>query len=131
MIEHGPYKQEITNNLDFYKATMSQLAYEKAPEAVVEFKLTNRNADNLAEAVNITELQDRLNCIQEKNFSDDEIKYLASLDNSTTPMFNADYLSYLKNGQLPNVSVEYDHSTNDLSVKLTAGGLWYLFGKRL
>jgi nicotinate phosphoribosyltransferase len=122
MIEHGPYKQEITNNLDFYKATMSQLAYETAPEAVVQFKLTNRNADNLAEAVNVSELQDRLNCIQEKNFSDDEIKYLASLDNSTAPMFNADYLNYLKNGQLPKVNVEYDHSTNDLSVKTT--GRW-------
>ncbi len=44
-------EQKLSQGLDYYKATMSQLEYEKHPEADVTFTLHNRGDHLLSEFV--------------------------------------------------------------------------------
>lgn len=119
-IEHGPYKQQISDGLDFYKATMSQVAFEKHPDAEVTFQLKNRGTEPLFAYVEPEVLQDRLDLIAERGFSLDELTYLSTLSNNQDPLFSAEYLQYLADSSLPHVAVNVDEFSLALHVDVRA-----------
>jgi nicotinate phosphoribosyltransferase len=116
-IQYGPYEQQLSDGLDFYKATMSQLAYEKQPDAKVTFFLKNRGDQNLGEFADPEILQVRLNTIAEKGFSREELEFLGTINNNTEPMFSKDYLDYLADSPLPKVEVGVQQENGDFYIQ--------------
>lgn len=95
----------LSQGLDFYKATMSQLEFEKHPDARVTFELKNRGQNLLSEYVQPEELTTRLEALQ-KGWQPEEIAYLASLQNQDgTAQFSEKYLDSLIDAPLPPVEV--------------------------
>jgi nicotinate phosphoribosyltransferase len=124
-IEHGPLPLELSSGLDFYKPTMSQLAFERHPEERVTFTFHNRGNQRIADYVDTTRLQDKLNLLQQHGWTDYELAYLRSLQDSTSqPYFSDGYLSYLKESTMPPVQVCLDKDTNDIAIQAT--GDWPL-----
>lgn len=115
--EKAPY---LSKGLDYYKATMSQVEFEKHPEAQVTFTLKNRGENLLTEHVDPEELQIHLDAFRE-GWQPDEIAYLASLQNQDgAAQFSQNYLDYLANNTLPRVTIETNeqgdigaHTTGD------------------
>lgn len=114
----------ISQGLDYYKATMGQLEYEKHPDAQVTFALKNRSPERpLSEYVTPTMVRERLSDLQQ-GWQPEEIAYLASLQNQDgDAQFSEAYLNFLADNQLPPVVVDYD-ATGDISVSVT--GPWPL-----
>ena len=102
--------RRLTAGLDYYKPTMSQLQFERHPDAQVTFEFQNRNAEKpggrLLEHLSVPELQARLDRFQ-AGFNDNEIDYLAGLErvDGSGEMFGPAYLDYLRGRQLPPVQV--------------------------
>jgi len=107
----------ILSGLDFYKLTMSQFAWLKAPDAQVTFTLKNRNPkQNLLKHVDIEKLKDRFKTFS-YGFGGGDIEYLKSLK-----MFSKQYLNYLYASMLPTPEVTVRNG--DLHVEVT--GAWPL-----
>lgn len=124
-LQYGPMIEQtmLTGGMDFYKPTMSQLEYEKHPEAVVTFTFKNRADNRLADYITPQELQDRFDTLQQQGFTKNEIDYFASLTTSAgEPLFSKDYLNYIATTSLPPVHVELDPNIDDLAI--TAEGEW-------
>lgn len=121
-VEHGPYPLQITDGLDFYKTTMSQLAYEKEPDAQVTFELTNRGTQRLADYVDAATLQTRLDCIGQHGFSKSELAFLAGISGENGSLFSNEYLQQLGDTTLPDALVFHNNATGELNV--TASGDW-------
>ena len=121
-LEHGPYPLQTSDGVDFYKYTMSQLAFEQEPAAVVRFELTHRGKGRLADYVSPTELQNRLNVIREATFSANELQFIGQLYNADEPLFTDEYITHLSHTTLPPVQVELNNTTGDISV--TSNGPW-------
>lgn len=120
-LTHNP--EQLTNGLDFYKPTMSQLAYEQEPEAEVTFTFKNRGEQNIAEYVAPEELQARLDTLRERGWSEIELGHLEGLhDADGQRMFSDEYLTYLRGAELPETRVTIDEETNDLAIETT--GPW-------
>lgn len=116
-------EQKLSQGLDYYKATMSQLEYEKHPEADVTFTLHNRGDHLLSEFVQPRALQERLNGLRQ-GWQPEEIAYLASLQNQDgTAQFSEAYLDYLADTPLPPVAVTLDER-GDIAASTT--GPWPL-----
>lgn len=112
----------LTQGIDYYKPTMSQLEYTHYPNAEVTFTLDNRADALLSEHVSAEELQDRLDGLQQRSWQPEEIEYLASLTaQDGGPRFGEAYLHYIATHPLPDVSVGYDER-GDLAVETT--GIW-------
>lgn len=118
-VESGPYKQQLIDGLDFYKTTMSQMAYEKQPEAGVTFQLKNRSRESLAPYVDQETLQARLDTIAARGFDDEELAYLGSLSLDNTPLFSEAYIAYLRDHDLPPISVDVADFSVDIHVAST------------
>ena len=118
-VESGPYKQQLIDGLDFYKTTMSQVAYETEPEANVTFQLKNRSHESLFAYVDQTVLQARLDTIAERGFDDEELAYLGSLSLDDKPLFSENYIDYLRSHQLPPISVDVTDFSVDIHVQST------------
>lgn len=115
----------ITMGLDYYKPTMSQLAYEQEPDTEVTFTFKNRGEQRLADYVGADELQARFDRIQERGWTNLELNFLASIHNNEgTRVFNDTYLDYLRESELPRVNVEYNQATDDIAIEST--GPWAL-----
>lgn len=113
----------ITQGLDYYKATMSQLEFEKYRSADVTFELKNRGKNPLSEYVTPEQLSERLETLQQ-GWQPEEIAHLASLQNQDgKAQFSTEYLDYLTNTPLPAVDVHYD-TEGDIAVSTT--GKWPL-----
>lgn len=111
----------ISQGLDYYKATMSQVEHRFHPETEVTFELKNRGSNKLSEYVTREELNERLETLR-GGWSPEEIAYLASLQNQDgNEQFTEFYLDYLAENQLPKVLVDIDQS-GDLAVRTT--GPW-------
>lgn len=117
-------ERTLSDGLDFYKLTMGQVALERFPDAEVTFTMKNRAGDfPLSEYVDVDTLKKRLETIQEKGFSPEEIAYLAGLQaQNGTARFDEPYLSFLSEVQLSDVDVTIDPETKDLAVHAT--GPW-------
>jgi len=121
MVESG----RLSAGLDYYKPTMSQLAYEQEPGAEVTFTFHNRGAQRLMDYVDPSDLQHRFDQLQRRGWSQDELDYLGSLRTSDgQPVFKEGYLSYLQTSELPAVKVAYDEVADDLAIETT--GEWAL-----
>lgn len=115
----------ITMGLDYYKPTMSQLAYEQEPNAEVTFTFKNRGEQRLADYIDAQELQARFDRMQERGWTELELDYLASLHNNDGErVFNDDYLDYLSQSELPKVTVRHDEASDDIAIEST--GPWAL-----
>lgn len=126
-LEHGPFIEQtmLTAGLDYYKPTMSQLAYENEPDAVVTFTFKNRGAQRLADYVNPQELAEQFTRRRTAGFSTEELNFLADIkDPQGVPVFTSDYLTYIAAHELPPVEVGIDPETNDIHIEST--GPWAL-----
>ncbi|MGD0284122.1 MAG: hypothetical protein ABSB12_00800, partial [Candidatus Saccharimonadales bacterium] len=119
MIETLPRQtSNLSNGLDYYKPTMSQLAYEQEPTAQVVYALHNRGQQRLMDYVNLGTLQEHFDAVTEHGWTNAETQYLGSLTLSgKQPVFSESYLNYLKNSTLPNVAVYYDREIDDLYIE--------------
>lgn len=112
----------MMSGVDFYKPTMSQLAFEQAPDAQVTFTFHNRGSQHLLDYVDPLSLQARFDSMQQQGFQQAEIDYLASRTNkSGAPLFKKPYLDYLATAQLPAVSVGAGED-----IEITSTGAWPL-----
>ena len=124
-IIHGPLPLELSGGLDFYKPTMSQLAYERHPDASVTFTFHNRGNQRIADYVNISRLQEKLDLFQRQGWTDTELNYLSNcMSGDREPYFSNDYLAYLKNSTLPPVRVGIDPENDDIAIQ--TNGDWPL-----
>lgn len=113
----------LSQGLDYYKATMGQLEFEKHPDAEVTFALKNRAKEKLSEHVTPGELQARLDTLRD-GWKPEELAYLAGLQaQDGTARFSEDYLDFLADNELPEVTIGYDED-GDLAVTTT--GPWPL-----
>jgi nicotinate phosphoribosyltransferase len=119
MIETLPRQtSNLSNGLDYYKPTMSQLAYEQEPTAQVVYTLHNRGQQRLMDYVNLDSLQEHLDSTAEHGWSMTELQYLGSLTLADRrPVFSESYLNYLNNSTLPIVAAYHDREIDDLYVE--------------
>ncbi len=118
----------LSSGIDFYKFTMGDMIYHKHPDAEVTFTFKNRNlakGERISRLVSPQAFRERLGEIQEHGFTDEEIDYLASLKNEKDggPRFTPEYLDFLRNVRLPDVSVDIDPDTEELDIHAT--GKWH------
>ncbi|HTB48792.1 MAG TPA: nicotinate phosphoribosyltransferase [Verrucomicrobiae bacterium] len=122
-IEYGPSREDtmlVSRGLDYYKPTMSQLAYEKEPQATVTFTFKNRGEQRLEDYISVDGLQGRLDTIREYDWQPDEIDYFATLVNSTGDrVFSDAFLGHLQQEGLPPARVTHDEATGDLAITAT------------
>lgn len=114
----------LSQGLDYYKATMGQLEFEKHPDAQVTFALKNRSPDRpLSRYVTPEMLHERLEELRQ-GWQPEEIAYLAGLQNQDgNAQFSEEYLNFLADNDLPPVTVGYDEN-GDISATTT--GPWPL-----
>lgn len=113
----------LSQGLDYYKATMGQVEYDKHRDTIVTFEMKNRGANKLSEYVTPEQLAGRLKELQQ-GWQPEEIAYLASLTNQDGgPRFTPEYLDFLIDNPLPPVEVGRD-DTGELTVATT--GPWPL-----
>lgn len=125
ILQTFPEREPITAGLDYYKPTMSQLAYEQERDAEVTFTFHNRGEQRLADYIAPEDLQQRFDALQAKGWDISELGYLASRhDNEGKRVFSDEYLNYLAESDLPPVSVTMDEETNDIAISTT--GPWPL-----
>lgn len=99
--------QWLSTGVDYYKFTMSQLQYEHHRDTTVRFALTNRGHQRIADLVQLAVLRDRLAAIQARGFCRAELDYIAGLrTRAGAAVFTDEYIAYLAQAQLPDVSVE-------------------------
>lgn len=121
----GPIEEaaQLSIGLDFYKPTMSQLAYEKNKDAEVTFTLKNRSKEQLTNYIDPDVLQRRLDA-RRSGWNPDEIAYLASLNHQDgAAIFSRQYLDYLVKSELPEAVVGTD---NDGELTVASRGEWAL-----
>lgn len=126
-LTQGPLIEQtmLTAGMDYYKMTMSQLEFEKHPDKEVTFTFHNRGEQRIADYVEASELQDRLDQIRENGWSEQELGYLAGLQNSQGErVFSEAFLDYLQSHELPAVRVRQDEEQDDLAID--AVGAWPL-----
>ncbi len=117
MTEHdNPF---LSRGLDYYKATMSQVEFEKTPDETVTFALKNRSPQRLSDYCSPDELRARLDELR-GGWRPEEIAYLASLVNQVdaAAQFRPEFLDYLLDSELPPVEINLDER-GDLSVRTT------------
>lgn len=122
-IQYGPVQGEgtLSSGVDFYKPTMSQVAFEKHKDAEVAFTFKNRGKNRLVDYVDAAELQARLDT-RRQGWSAEELAYLASLTHQDgEAIFSAEYLDYLADNPLPNVDVILDE---DGDIAIDSTGAW-------
>lgn len=114
---------QLSQGLDYYKATMGQLQYEKHPDTDVTFELKNRGENLLSKYVTPEELTERLEAFR-KGWQPSELAYLAGLNNQDgNAQFSEDYLDFLADNPLPPVDVTLDER-GDIAARTT--GKWPL-----
>lgn len=113
----------LSQGLDYYKATMSQVEFEHHPTAEVTFQLKNRAKNLLSEFVTPAQLTERLEELRH-GWTPEELAYLAGLQNQDgDAQFTEAYLDYLADAQLPAVDVHLDEH-GDITARTT--GEWPL-----
>ncbi len=124
-VEFGPLQESahITSGIDFYKPTMSQVAFEQEPDAEVTFTFHNRGEQRIADYVDAEQLQAKLDWRREFGFDQSELDYFAGLKLADgRPTFSDAFIDYLSLNQLPKVEVSYDPEIDDLAIETT--GPW-------
>lgn len=113
-------EKTLSQGLDFYKPTMSQLHYDKNRDVEVTFTFKNRGQERLADYVDPGELQGRFDELRDKSWTRDELVYLDGLTHSDEQeVFADEYIDYLAASGLPKVEVWLDEEKNDISIITT------------
>jgi nicotinate phosphoribosyltransferase len=123
----GPLQEAgyLSAGLDYYKPTMSQVAYEQEPDAEVTFTFKNRGEQRLLDYIDPESLTRRFSDIRSRGWHPAELDYLASLhDSKGATVFSLDYLQYLQETPLPPVTISYDREGDDIMFETT--GPWEL-----
>ncbi len=116
----------LSAGLDYYKPTMSQVQYEKYPDAQVVFRLKNRGDNVLTDYINAQELQSRLDQFR-GGWNNSETAYLATHERRDgDPLFTQEYLAYLEENELPPARVSVNEDTGDIDVVTDEDGKWPL-----
>jgi len=121
----GPLAESalISAGTDYYKPTMSQVAFNKEPNAEVRFTFKNRGNQRLLDYIDPDNLQARFDAIRDKGWSDMELAYLGSITNSDDEaVFSQEYLDHIKSSSMPEAVVRYDEDKDDLAIDTT--GPW-------
>ena len=110
----------LTAGLDYYKPTMSQLAYKHEPDTQVTFTLHNRGDQRFADYLEPGQLQERFDEIQARGWTRQETEFLGSIVvNDGQRAFSQNYQEYLRTHDLPPVEIGYDETSQDLFVETT------------
>ncbi|MDO4712455.1 MAG: hypothetical protein Q4B05_00930 [Candidatus Saccharibacteria bacterium] len=112
----------FTDYQDQYKFPMGQLIHDQEPDAEVTFWLTNRKADTMRLANHIApeELQERYDELRRTlRITPNEIEQLRRQEGKD---YSEEFLTYLENMQLPEITVSLDPANNDLTAETT--GRW-------
>lgn len=126
-LAYGPLTEQgqLSAGLDYYKPTMSQLAFEQEPGAIATFTFKNRGDQRLLDYIDQENLVQRFNQIRQNGWSKSELDYLGSLrDSDDKAVFTDDYLQFLSHASIPPVEVKYDQEKDDLCFETT--GPWAL-----
>lgn len=99
-------------DLDLYKLTMMQLAWKNFGDVKIRTQFHNRTDIDLSKFITTNKLRKEFNEIRKLRFSSKEISYLEGLN-----LFEKDFLTYLKNYQLPEITIED-------SFNIYSDGLW-------
>jgi len=112
--------ETLTSGLDYYKPTMSQLAYRQEPDAQVTYSLHNRGKQHFADYIKPEQLRERFDDIQARGWTPQETQFLGSIViNGDQSAFSSGYQDYLLTHPLPPVEVRYDQSSEDLTATTT------------
>ena len=117
----APHDRPLTAGLDYYKATMSQVQWRNHRSEQVTFSFHNRDSKRrLLDQFTVEELQTRLDHFKE-GWSVDELDEMSKLERAdgTGKMFDPQYLAYLHERPLPDITVGEDPGTHDLTVETT------------
>lgn len=109
----------FTDYQDQYKFPMGQLIHDQEPDAEVTFRLTNRKADTmrLADHIAPEELQERYDELRRTlRITPNEIEQLRRQEGKD---YSEEFLTYLENMQLPEITVGLDSANNDLTAETT------------
>lgn len=126
-VQYGPLPEEgtLTTGLDHYKLTMGQVQFERNPDAEVTFTFKNRGKQRLADYIEPEVLQARLDALQERSWTPDELSYFRSLRNDQDEqLFSDEFVDYLGSNRIPDVTVRFDEELDDLAIEST--GEWPL-----
>lgn len=106
---------------DMYKLTMGQFAFHRYAEVPVKYAFKNRTKGIcLADMVDEKELRNQLDRIRFLKPTEEEIKYLATIQNNGEQLFKEDYLDFLRNIELP----DYNLTRENGEYKLEFDGPW-------
>lgn len=123
-IQHGPDKGYISEGIDAYKPTMGQVQFERHKDAIVTFTFKNRGKEKLVTHIDMVELQRRLDTYQQ-GWRQGELEFLATQERiEGSALFSEEYLNFLKEEELPPVTVTFDEDTQDIAIHTT--GQWPL-----
>jgi nicotinate phosphoribosyltransferase len=104
-------------DLDFYKLTMGQLAFERFPKVKVRYAFNNRTTNiKLADHINKDQLIQEIESIRELKLTDEEGEYLKTLN-----IFSDKYIDYLKSINLPEVNIT---ENDDGQFEIETQGYW-------
>lgn len=110
-------------DIDDYKFTMGQLVYLKYRGVPVKYGFKNRTTGvKLANIISKEEIIDEFDHVRSLRFLPDELEYLESQQLSDRNKYNAQYLAFLADYQLPEYSIE---ATKDGQFKIEFAGFWH------
>lgn len=110
--------------LDFYKLTMSQLAYQRFDDTRVRFVLKNRGTNNLLDVIKLGELQELLEQYRTSVYRAPWSSYLEGIKGASTfsPLFERNFLRDVWSQDLP----EFDAFERDGDLHVVTDGKWSL-----
>ena len=116
----GPIIESLLD-IDFYKLSMGQMIFHRHPKMPVTLGFINRTASvQLAETVSIGRLREELEHCRTLRFSPQELHFIMGTYEYEQPMFNLDYINFLKGLALP----EFDLEAENGQFKLSFSGNW-------
>ena len=123
MTNSAPRLGTLTNGLDYYKLTMSQLQYEHYPTTAVTFRFQHRGSADLVRYIDTNALQADIDALAHQGFLASDLAYIAGLKNSTGgAVFAPAYLDYLATHPLPPVRVGVEAG----QLQVETSGAWPL-----
>jgi len=104
--ESGSIIQSLLD-IDFYKFTMGQKAFNIYPKVLVRYAFTNRTKKvPLAKIIDIGRLREELQAVRLQRFTRSDLHYLRGTNEYQDRMFSEKYLDFLAELQLPEFKLE-------------------------
>lgn len=108
-------------DLDFYKLSMGQMIFHRHPKVHVKLSFINRTSSvHLAEILSVERLREELEHCRTLRFSPQELHYIMGTYEYEQPMFQLDYINFLKGLSLPDFDLEAENG----QFKLSFSGNW-------